>query len=201
MLLIYYPPCCLTVSIPELSGEVLGVVLRNPKWVVLGDFSVHVEAALTEAVQDFMTSMTSRGLYPVITVCIYYDRVFCFGAGRIWSEGGGTDNGSFIMNRSLFAWVGLNRIPRFCRSGGSIEMIYLQSLLWPAASFPTYLPESSQHLKGLFFLSVQPLLSPDLCWNCSLGRSGLPATLATVPPTIQILVTAGQLAACAPLEE
>lgn len=40
ILLVYHPPHCLTLSLPELTQVALGVVLGTPKLVVLGDFNI-----------------------------------------------------------------------------------------------------------------------------------------------------------------
>ncbi|KAF7245196.1 Receptor-type tyrosine-protein phosphatase mu [Varanus komodoensis] len=62
ILLVYRVPFCPTDSLPELTEIVSDLVLRTPRMLVLGDFSLHVEMDLTRAAQNFMASMTAMGL-------------------------------------------------------------------------------------------------------------------------------------------
>ncbi|XP_053148482.1 uncharacterized protein LOC128343440 [Hemicordylus capensis] len=57
ILLVYRPPLCISVSLPELVGVVLEVALGSPKFIVLGDFNGHTEAPLVGLAQDFMATM------------------------------------------------------------------------------------------------------------------------------------------------
>ena len=50
-------------SLPVLTKLVSGVVLESPRLVMLGDFNIHIEAALSGVFQDLMTSITTTG-YP-----------------------------------------------------------------------------------------------------------------------------------------
>ncbi|XP_061490084.1 uncharacterized protein LOC133388035 [Rhineura floridana] len=136
ILLVYHPPRCSTVSLPELAGVVSGLVLESPRLVVLGDFNIHAETALSGVAQDFMASMTTMGLSQVLSGPTHaaghtLDLVFCAG----WDDG---DLGVEELSVVPLSWtdhylVGfrLTGTQNLCRGGGPIRMVRPRRLMDP----------------------------------------------------------------------
>uniref|UniRef100_A0A803SN06 Reverse transcriptase domain-containing protein n=1 Tax=Anolis carolinensis TaxID=28377 RepID=A0A803SN06_ANOCA len=135
ILLVYRPPRCTTVSLPELAGVVSGLALESQRLLVLRDFNVHAETILTGAAQDFMASMATMGLSQVVSGPTHraghtLDLVFCQG----WEEDGGVEE----LTIAPLPWTDhhlirfrLNAPPNLRRGGGPIKMVRPRRLMDP----------------------------------------------------------------------
>uniref|UniRef100_A0A803TC32 Reverse transcriptase domain-containing protein n=1 Tax=Anolis carolinensis TaxID=28377 RepID=A0A803TC32_ANOCA len=134
ILLVYRPPRCTTVSLPELAEVVSGLAVESRRLIVLGDFNVHAEANLSGAAQDFMAAMATMGLSQLISgpthsVGHTLDLVFCQG----WEEGGGVEE----LTIAPLPWTDHHLIrfrltapPNLCRGGGP-KMVRPRRLMDP----------------------------------------------------------------------
>lgn len=110
ILLVYCPPHCLTVSLSELPGG-LRVGLNTSRLVTMRHFNIHDEARVAH---DFMASMTTMGLFQVITGPILCrQQPWCsvlFWVGWTWSEIGWLVNNSWMtLIFILHFWLILGR--------------------------------------------------------------------------------------------
>ena len=121
--MVYHPPYCVpTVSLPKLTEVVLDLVLRTPRLLVLGDFNIHVEAALTAAAQDFM-GLSQYVIGPTHEKGHTLDLVFSTGL-----EDGGLDMDRLVVTPLLWSdhflvKFSLLASSSLCKAGGSIKMI------------------------------------------------------------------------------
>lgn len=71
MLLVYQAPCCPVTSLTKLVEAVSGMLLKNLRTIVLGDFNIHAETALTGLARSSVASTTTTELCQVVTEPIH----------------------------------------------------------------------------------------------------------------------------------
>ncbi|XP_053151089.1 uncharacterized protein LOC128344612 [Hemicordylus capensis] len=168
ILLVYRPPRCTSVSLPELAGVVSEVALGSPRLIVLGDFNVHAEAPLVGAAQDFMASMATMGLSQLVSGPTHVaghtlDLVF---ADREIND---LEAGEFEITPLSWAdhhLVGfsLTALSALCRGGGPIKMVRPRRLMNPLG-FQTALGEFPVSRAG------DPVEALVDLWNGEMARA------------------------------
>ncbi|XP_053154385.1 uncharacterized protein LOC128345841 [Hemicordylus capensis] len=144
ILLVYRPPRCTSVSLPELAGVVSEVALGSSRLIVLGDFNVHAEAPLVGAAQDFMASMATMGLSQLVSGPTHVaghtmDLVF---ADREINdlEVGEFETTPLSWTDHHLVGFSLTAPSALCRGGGPIKMVRPRRLMDPLG-FQTALGE------------------------------------------------------------